>query len=659
MLLLLMEDPAQPGRGGPFRIDFSEPRPDAGGGLPCFLASSHALDRAALMAVQIAPLAPARGRAFSALATPPPHILAPLAMQPATRPDGAEAGFVICTAPPGPSLANCLAGGMAPWSEADLCDRLLRPVAVALEGLRLAGLPHRGIRPNNMYLSTAGGMVVLGCAWAAPPAAHQPALFEPPYSAAAHPAARGDGRVADDVYALGVLLAVLATGQMPMEGLDDAAVLRRKLELGSLAAVAEGLRLPPLVADLLRGMLAEDPEHRPPPLLLLDPAAARARRVAARPQRRAQRPLDLSGEPFFHVRPLAQACASQPEAAIKALRNGAVSRWVRREIGDPILAGGLDDFLRHRELETIGDSTTADGLLLCRAVALLDPLAPLAWQGVQFWPDGMGPALTDIALAPRLQAALLHEAIPAWADLRPDRLDPVALRFSTRQQRATLSQNGPGQGLARLLYMLNPLLPCLSPQLRGRWVARIADLLPALEQAATLPDRPAAGPFDVQIAAFVGARMEQAADSDLALLGGVDPAAAALAQLRLCARLQDRGGPAELPRLAGWLGDLAQSLVDGWPNLNRRRAAAERLPALVNAGRLSALRLMLDDLAADAEDRARLRAVAAAVAKLDAEIAALDRGNPARVARAVRMGQQMAAGMGALTLLGAALLMVL
>ena len=48
-------------------------------------------------------------------------------------------------------------------------------------------------------------------------------------------------------------------------------------------------RLAARVAELLRGMLAEDPEHRPLPAQLLDPASLRGRRVAARPPRRSRR----------------------------------------------------------------------------------------------------------------------------------------------------------------------------------------------------------------------------------------------------------------------------------------------------------------------------------------------------------------------------------
>ena len=87
-----------------------------------------------------------------------------------------------------------------------------------------------------------------------------------------------------------MLLLCLALGRAPLAQLDDVAILRRKLELGTYAALAGDERLPPIIGDLVRGMLAEDPEHRPTPTLLRDPASARGRRVAARPPRRAQRP---------------------------------------------------------------------------------------------------------------------------------------------------------------------------------------------------------------------------------------------------------------------------------------------------------------------------------------------------------------------------------
>ena len=139
-------------------------------------------------------------------------------------------------------------------------------------------MTHRGIRLDNVFQTRLASRSCSAAAWAAPPAMAQPALFEPPYSAMCLPAGRGDGSIADDVYSLGVLLLCLALGHAPLAQLDDTAIVRRKLEVGTYAALLGDERLPPIIGDLVRGMLAEDPEHRPTPDLA---AATRPARVGA------------------------------------------------------------------------------------------------------------------------------------------------------------------------------------------------------------------------------------------------------------------------------------------------------------------------------------------------------------------------------------------
>ena len=132
------------------------------------------------------------------------------------------------------------AGSLHAWPEAELMANVLRPAAHVLEQLQARGVTHRGIRLDNVFQSHRGEPVVLGSAWAAPPAMAQPALFEPPYSAMCLRAGAGDGSIADDVYALGVLLLCLALGRAPLAQLDEASVVRRKLEQGSFHRARRG-----------------------------------------------------------------------------------------------------------------------------------------------------------------------------------------------------------------------------------------------------------------------------------------------------------------------------------------------------------------------------------------------------------------------------------
>ena len=257
---------------GRYAVDPSRPVPGAGGGLPAYAATDRETGNTRLVALAVGRHAGPRVSALQALARPIDNLMTPLGHGVGPRPDRGQGYYIICPAPPGPALSS----GLEPWPEAAVLEQVLRPAAQVLATLQDAGLTHRAIRPDNVFAPAPGQAITLGAAWAAPPAMHQPAVFEAPFSAMCHPAGRGDGTSADDVYALGVLLLVLTSGQTPMAGLDDAAIIARKLDLGSFAALTAGIVVPQFLSDLLRGMLAEDAEHRSSPRLLTDLAHARS-----------------------------------------------------------------------------------------------------------------------------------------------------------------------------------------------------------------------------------------------------------------------------------------------------------------------------------------------------------------------------------------------
>ncbi len=104
------------------------------------------------------------------------NLMGPLGHGVGPRPGGGQGYYVICAAPPGPALSVDL----EPWPETLLLEHVLRPAARVLAALQDAGTTHRGIRPDNVFLAARGQPITLGAAWAAPPAMHQPAVFESP-----------------------------------------------------------------------------------------------------------------------------------------------------------------------------------------------------------------------------------------------------------------------------------------------------------------------------------------------------------------------------------------------------------------------------------------------------------------------------------------------
>jgi hypothetical protein len=477
----------------------------------------------------------------------------------------------------------------------------------------------------------------------------QPALFEPPYSAMCVPGGRGDGSIADDVYALGVLLLCLAIGRSALEQHDERSMIRRKLELGSYPALVGGERVPPIIGDLVRGMVAEDPEHRPAPALLLDPASARGRRVANRPPRRAQRSMLLGDAEVWDGRSLAFALAVEPDQGVQSLRTGVVEHWLRRSLGDVQAASRVEDLVRHRSSDRTPVGGSDDAELLMGAVALLDPLAPLCWRGVAVWPDGIGPALAVAQpnapeIVSRMQEIVTRQEVANWAALRPDRCDVGMLRADARRQHSLLRQLGKGTSAPLLTYLLNPLLPCASPLLAHHWVDRLADLLPALEDVAGQVDRRQADPVDTHMAAFIAARLEHRMQQQLATeLGG---STECLAQIKILAQLQSRPGQRPLPALASWLASKAGPVVATWRNRDRRAAIEERLQQLASAGYLAPMLQVLDDPSARSADAREAHEAEAMVAAVEAELAEIGSGAPGRAEAATRLGQEIAAGCG-------------
>jgi hypothetical protein len=640
---------------GQFRVDIAHPLPGAGGGLPAFAVTDRRDGQSGLMAVQVRRTLPVRQQALQILAGITSGgmdgLLTPLAYGAAPAQGGEEAGFLICRAPPGPALSAAL----RPWPEAELLTLVLRPAARVLDQLGQRGLSHRGIRVDNVFRAGPGHPIVLGCAWATPPAALQPAIAEPPYVAVCRPGSRGDGSVADDVYALGVLMLTLALGRVPLAGVDEAEIIRQKLDQGSHAVLIGEHRLGSFVGDLLRGMLAEDPEHRPPPSLLLDPAAARSRRIAARPPHRAPRPIPVGDVVCWHPRMLAHALATQPASGLQALKTGAVGQWLRRGLGDGALAVRLDEHLGFRGAGQGDEAAGADNMSLMRAVAVLDPLAPMCWGGLNLWPDAIGTTLAEAMQDPaapanaetagRVAGLLGVEAQTAWTALRLDRADSRLLGVDSRQVHALLHLPGAVGGLVRLTYQLNPLLACAGPGLDSRWVIRLAELLPALEAAARR-DRALARPISAGIAAFVAARGDPALEALVGRLGDLSGAVDPLPQVRLLAQLQVRYHPRPLPALGAWIVERVETLLGGWHSRTRRAELRPKLRELAAAGQLTALLALLDDTQAHRSDNNEVREATRALARIDATLVQIAAGGPARGEQARRLGQEVAAGLG-------------
>lgn len=658
--------------GGLYEVDLGQSLPDFGAGQRCFAVVDHRSGRRDLMAVQAERHAPARVLPINALSSLTiENLLLPIASGRAPAGQGTQAYFVVMPRPSGPPLWPGLAPPLSgpAWGERDLLEYVLRPLADALAQLHATGMTHRAIHPGNIFRGRDHGATTLGGAWAAPPAMLQPCVFEPPYSAQCHPAGRGDGSIADDVYALGVVLIALAGAARPMAGADDETIIRRKLERGSFAALTSDLRLSAGLSDLLRLMLAEDPEHRPLPAALADPATVRSRRIATRTAPRAQHPIDVAGVAVWDARSLAHAMARAPKSAVSLLRANTVDLWLRRTLGETVLAARVDDIVRGNEDDRIADRAKENAILVLRTVALLDPLSPMCWRGLSLFPDGVGPLCAMLTADARqtpemdlMQDLIQEEACAMWAEARPWGGDMAMLRLDCRQQRAILRIGGWAGGPLRLAYTLNPLLPCRATSVCQETVVRLHDLMPALERTAS---GVADILIDADIGAFIAARYNGRMDGEFAILAqhedpDIDPPGhRGLAQLRVLERICQQDPEKCWPIVAAAAVHPARAALLQWRGRTARSEREAALQQAVARGALAAMLTVLSDsqaLAADTRDCAlanlEIRHIVTDTERLLA--AKADRGVRART-----VGNEIAAGIGVMALAIAAMATVL
>jgi hypothetical protein len=509
-------------------------------------------------------------------------------------PDGARQRqpVVIIERPGGSRLMPRGDGHIDPLSEDALVRRVLRPLTNALRDIHGAGITHRGVRPDNLFWRDGGGAeAVLGEGWVAPPASEQPVLFETIGSGMALPAARGPGKPADDLYALGATLAVLLSGVNPVARLDDHAIIETKIGQGSFITLAGNLRLSTPLAEVLRGLLADDQDERwtlEDLELWFD--GRRLSPKAPNLPTQAARPLTFGDTNYLTRQGLAHGLVPRWAQAIPFVAEVGLGVWLKRSLGEE-----KRSVLANQALSGGGESgrSGADHQL-ARVLMILDPTAPIRYREIAVHVDGLGALLAEsLDKGPVMQQiaqVVAQKLPPIWVELQEDpRAENGQVRKANDMMNYFLGKTTPGFGIERCLYESNPGLPCRSPLIDADYVTRLQDLLFYLDRAAERSE-PTVNLLDRHVAAFIGARLGSAADTDLTRFGTAQELSErCVALLRVFAMVQAVAVLHELPHLGDWIAQQLKPLVDSFHHRPFKEALAKEIGPLCYRGDFAGL----------------------------------------------------------------------
>ena len=501
---------------------------------------------------------------------------------------------IIFRRPEGGALMPSLTAGIPKIDPEILIKTVLSPALVTLSVFERKRITHRAIRPDNIFKTAVEGAGCLfGDCVSVPPSWGQSTIFETIESSMAPPWARGRGTISDDIYALGASLLILGIGKCTVSSMNERDLLNAKVDQGSFGALLNGDVVPGRLREPIRGMLSDDPMDRWTLEDLTQWAAGTLRRTA-RPIReyKTDRPVKFRDKDYRNTRTLAQAYGVYWKQAASQMKTKAFDTWLQRGLSDTELVEDLTDLIA---ASAGGEDDASASKLVTRVCALLDPEGPLRYKGLSAMPDGLGYALShafeqDDKDTVGLVTEMIHKGLASdWFELKiaKGRSDLTLESKTFKRLQQFVRQSGPGYGVERVLYELNPFLPCRSPMLKSSYVYSLRDLLPAIDRYVA-QNGGMKKYVDRHIAAFVGSRIKGSIDSQLAALehsAGVS-VSAKIGMTGMLAKVQYEHQNQMTPHLTTWLAAELEPAISKFQSKTLRQKVREKIDQAAQEGNL-------------------------------------------------------------------------
>lgn len=444
-----------------------------------------------------------------------PNILSPLAsgVVHLSQPD--EERFVIVyERPQGRKLSELLASHTGEINELFICKKIIAPLASALEHLSTIDVAHGSINPDTIYMHTTP--VLTDCV-SAPCGFNQSFCFETLERLQTLPAAKGEGGNACDYYALGVLVLYILHGPEHFASFTPDSLISALMREGPYNALMRGKENPEIFYDLFRGLLTQTAtdrwNHR-----YLKPWVDGKRYNVLLPAIpiASARPFEFLGQEYDTRRAVAHALYRGWDQIHTVLENGSLTQWVAN-LRNKELSEGISRLAKSAG-EIHGKNDTQYAEYIMRILLLLDPAGPIRIGPLAMHVDGIDTLCASLFATKSdkglqmLTRFIEMNMLSYWLasqrktpeDTLPNTVNLVMAKLE--RLRANIRNTTLGFGPERILYELNPDMPCQSPLLKGAYVRTIPVMLAALDRLApSISD--SQDPIDRHMAAFIAGKL--------------------------------------------------------------------------------------------------------------------------------------------------------
>ena len=270
-------------------------------------------------------------------------------------------------------------------------------------------------------------------------------------------------------------------------------------------------------------------------------------------------------------------------------------------------------------------------------------------KGLSFIPEGYGTTIAiELLRRNSMQTSaevILHGIPEIWYSAPTEKFrDEPSFDFQSvfGRMKAILVVNGPGFGVERCLYDLNPSLACQSPLIAEQCVVEIQDLLPALDAVADKTDKKLR-PLDRHITAFIAARFKERIDPHLRALAEPKDSSFLIGMLSLLAYLQWKLKGEPVYALTSWVGSLLGPAIKTYFSRATRREIEEDMPRVVRQGNLPELFDLIDNAEKRRRDLENYEEARFEYSMAEEQIQDIEKGELSSPEAPVEMGQKFAA----------------
>lgn len=495
-----------------------------------------------------------------------------------------------------------------------MIEHIIHPLLQTIRQMEEYKLAHGSINPGNLYYDeNAKHRLSLGECLSEPPGYSQNLFYEPLTRALADPIGKGEPSPEDDYYAVGVLVIYLYLGKLPPQEMMVEQFLFERCMQGSYAVLTGGRDFPEPLDELLIGLITDNVNERWTSKHL-DSWLKGKRYNLIKPHapREAPRPYAFHDIQHFNRVALAFSLRRYWDDAIPELRQDKLERWIELSIADTDLAESVKGVLWQTGGEYAQSEQQHDELMT-RTLMLLNPYAPMQFRDTRFHVNAMGWVLADIIHKQNTSLLRLFSWILSaefglfWSHLHSESVPGKGsydVLQTLQQYRIFAKITGPEFGIERLLYDLNPSLPCQSPQVKRYHAQTLPELLQALEDLSAESEMRARDPVDSHIAAFIASKLMLNKNPYLGLIKYYGQKfSPSLKHMVLLSMAQKKSGPGIHRGLARWLSSRLTPVTDLIYNQETKQDVRGQIQEICDLGKISALEAVLMDEKMRKEDQ--------------------------------------------------------